>query len=276
MLRSVATSARSVPVLVTGLILVSMALSGCMQNPASNSARQVPDPLAATTPNGLPPNTAQRIAPDLVRLADIAPGVLQDMRYAGQNNFMDRRIAGYEAPVCWLSRPAAQSLKDIQDWLKPKGLRLKVFDCYRPQTAVDDFVAWGQDQRDQKTKAVFYPRVPKAELFKRGYIAAKSGHSRASTVDLTVQVVDGKRANGMVRGPLADGQELDMGTPFDLFDPQSHTENTEQPPDVQFNRRWLRSLMQRHGWRNIPEEWWHFTLVNEPYPESYFSQPVSK
>ena len=187
-------------------------------------------------------------APDLVPLAAVAPGVQQDMRYHGANNFMGRPVAGYAAPTCWLSRPAAQALRSAQQELEPLGLRLKVFD--------------------------YYPRVPKEALFQRGYIAARSGHSRGSTVDLTLVVTDGLRARQVLFGPLADGAEVDMGTPFDLFDAHSHTEDADQSPDVQRNRRWLRALMERHGWRNLPEEWWHFTLRNEPYPDRYFDLPV--
>lgn len=211
---------------------------------------------------------------ELVPLSALAPDVQQDMRYHGAHNFMGRPVVGYEAPRCWLSRPAAQALRGVQDELRPQGLRLKVFDCYRPQRAVDDFVRWGRDAADQKTKAAYYPRVPKEELFQRGYIAERSGHSRASTVDLTLVVADSLRARRVLRGPLADTEEVDMGTPFDLFDTRSHTEDRSQPPDVRHNRLWLRALMQRHGWRNLPEEWWHYTLQAEPFPERYFDQPV--
>ena len=213
-------------------------------------------------------------APDLVALASVAPDITQDMRYRGSHNFLGRPVVGYEAAQCWLSRPAAQALAAVQREVAPLGLRVKVFDCYRPQRAVDDFVRWGRDLQDQKTKAAFYPRVPKEELFQRGYIAERSGHSRASTVDMTLVVLDGVRARSVLAGPLADGQEADMGTPFDLFDELSHTDNAELPPDVQHNRHWLRALMQRHGWRNLPEEWWHFTLEREPYPDRFFDVPL--
>ncbi len=212
--------------------------------------------------------------PDLVPLASVAPAIEQDMRYHGARNFLGRPVAGYEAAQCWLSRPAAQALAAVQREATPLGLRVKVFDCYRPQRAVDDFVRWGRDLANQKMRAEYYPRVPKDELFQRGYIAERSGHSRASTVDLTLVVVDGLRAREVLAGPLADGQEVDMGTPFDLFDERSHTDDREQPPDVQKNRQWLHALMQRHGWRNLPEEWWHYTLQQEPYPQDYFDVPV--
>ena len=223
---------------------------------------------------GTTPPSEEKAAADLVPLASVAAGVRQDMRYATRHNFMGRPVAGYEAGVCWLSRPAAQSLAAVQKELMANGMALKVYDCYRPQVAVDDFVRWGKDQADQVNKDMYYPRVPKSELFKRGYIAEKSGHSRASTVDMTLVVLDARRASKLVRGPLADGIDVDMGTPFDMFDEQSHTDNTRQSPDVQHNRRWLRTLMEKHGWKNLPEEWWHFTLVNEPYPEQYFNLPV--
>ncbi len=212
--------------------------------------------------------------PDLVPLASVAPAVLQDMRYHGARNFLGRPVAGYAAPHCWLSRAAAQALQAAQQEIAPLGLRFKVFDCYRPQSAVDDFVRWGQDLADQKTKKDYYPRVPKEELFQRGYIAERSGHSRGSTVDLTLVVADGRRASRVLAGPLADGDEVDMGTPFDLFDDRSHTDHADLSPDVRHNRHWLRALMQRHGWRNLPEEWWHYTLQNEPYPGRYFDLPV--
>ncbi len=220
------------------------------------------------------PGRAGGAAPDLVPLASVAPGVLQDMRYRGSRNFLGRPVAGYEDAQCWLTRPAAEALAGVQREAETLGLRVKVFDCYRPQRAVDDFVRWGRDLQDQKTRAEYYPRVPKQELFQRGYIAERSGHSRASTVDLTLVVVDGLRARKVLAGPLADGEEADMGTPFDLFDPLSHTDSPEPAPDVRQNRQWLRALMQRHGWRNLPEEWWHYTLEREPYPDRFFDVPL--
>ena len=257
--------------------LAILLVSGCaQQGERGSTADGVPPAASTSAPDAAASNGVLRstATPDWVRLSSFAPEIQQDIRYAGKHNFVGRTVAGYEAKACWLSRPAAQALKSAQRELASSGLRLKVFDCYRPQAAVDDFVRWSQDGKDQKTKATHYPNVAKSALIQRGYIAARSGHSRASAVDLTVVVIDGQRASKRVRGPLADGQELDMGTPFDFFDPQSHTENADMPPDVQFNRRWLRSLMQRHGWRNLPQEWWHFSLVNEPYPDSYFDWPV--
>ena len=244
----------------------ALLIAGCASNKGADAPNASQNAAQATQP-----------APaDLVALRSLAPDVQQDMRYAGPHNFMGRRVAGYEAGECWLSQRAAGSLAVLQGELMKLGLSLKVFDCYRPQTAVNDFVRWGKDLSDQKNKDMYYPRVPKSELFKRGYIAEKSGHSRASTVDMTLVIKNAQRASQYVRGPLADGIEVDMGTPFDLFDEQSHTENTRQSPDVKHNRLWLRAVMQQHGWKNLPEEWWHYTLVNEPYPNQYFDVPVRK
>ncbi len=214
------------------------------------------------------------LPPGFVLLSALVPDALQDMRYHGANNFVGRPVAAYDAARCILTEPAARALQAAQAELRPTGITLKVFDCYRPQAAVDDFVRWGRDLADQKTKAAFYPDVRKEELFQRGYIAEQSGHSRGSTVDLTAVVLDSQRASQVVRGPLADGMEVDMGTPFDWFGTASHTNNATLSPDVQHNRRWLRTLLQRHGFRNLPEEWWHYTLQNEPYADTYFNFSV--
>ena len=213
---------------------------------------------------------------DFVDLSSVTPHIVVEVRYHAGHSFVAEPVRGYQAPVCLLTRPAAEALARVQARLEPHGLGLKVYDCYRPQTAVNDFVRWSKDMADQKNKDMYYPRVPKNELFKRGYIAEKSGHSRASTADLTLMVVDARRASKHVNGPLADGIDVDMGTPFDMFDEQSHTGNARLSPDVQHNRRWLRTLMQRNGWKNLPEEWWHYTLIAEPYPDQYFDVPVRK
>ena len=162
----------------------------------------------------------------------------------------------------------------VQSDLKASHNSLKVYDCYRPQKAVNDFVEWSKDANDQKMKNEFYPRVDKKDAFKLGYIAEKSGHSRGSTVDVTLVVVDAMRASKVVRGPLTDGQEVDMGSPFDLFDVRSHTDNPDLSPDVQHNRRWLRALLGQNGFRNLPEEWWHYTLDPEPHTDRYFDFAV--
>jgi D-alanyl-D-alanine dipeptidase len=179
------------------------------------------------------------------------PGVKTEIRYFGTHNFIGKRIRGYAAPKCLLTREAAAALAKVQNELQKKSLSLRIYDCYRPQRAVDHFVAWAKNLRDVKMKEEFYPHVEKTDLFAGGYIAAKSGHSRGSTLDVTI-----------------DG--LDMGSPYDFFDPISHTESPRIYGQSRQNRRFLKRLMARHGFRNLPEEWWHYTLQNEPFPEKYF------
>jgi D-alanyl-D-alanine dipeptidase len=213
-----------------------------------------------------------------VHLTDVAQTIQLDIRYSSGHNFVGRPISGYLAPTCILSRPAANRLRDLQRELRPMGLTLKVFDCYRPQQAVNDFVAWSKDPDDQKTKAEFYPNEAKETLFDHGYVAAKSSHSRGSTVDLTLAALPStSTANGPplpTHGTLQDDGQVDMGTPFDLFDVKSHTDNPDLPEDIRYNRAFLKGLMEKYGFHNLPEEWWHFTLVREPYPDFYFNFPV--
>lgn len=195
-----------------------------------------------------------------VYLKDIAPGIQQDIRYASASNFIGRPIPGYNHPQCILTLKAAKALRRVQEELKKQSLSLKVFDCYRPQKSVDHFVKWALDLKDQKMKKTFYPAVPKNQLFQLGYIASKSGHSRGSTVDLTL--VD------------KTGNELDMGTTFDFFGPDSHTENESIAPIKRKNRFLLKSAMDKQGFRNLKEEWWHYTLINESFPNQYFNFDV--
>ena len=236
---------------------------------AALAACAVPE-LTSSTPKA----SNQAMPANFVHLVALSPDVIQDLRYHGAENFVGRPVVAYEKATCILSVPAARALQAAQAELRKQGMTLKVFDCYRPQAAVDDFVRWGRDLSDQKTKLAFYPDVPKEALFLRGYIAEKSGHSRGSTVDLTAVVLNAQLASEIVRGPLAEGMDVDMGTSFDWFGMQSHTDNPTLSPDVQHNRRWLRTLLQRHGFHNLPEEWWHYTLQPEPYPERYFNFSV--
>jgi D-alanyl-D-alanine dipeptidase len=203
-------------------------------------------------------------APALVSLSDDAPGVELDLRYAGAGNFVGAPIDGYERPVCLLTEPAARALAAVQRDLEAEGLGLRVFDCYRPRRAVAHFARWARDLSDQRTKAAYYPRVEKSALFAEGYVAERSGHSRGSTVDLTL----------VARGAGGAGEPIDMGTPFDLFDPRSHTESPEVTAEQRAARRRLRDAMARRGFRNYPLEWRHYTLEGEPYPETYFDVPV--
>jgi len=196
-----------------------------------------------------------------VNAAETVPGLAVDMRYFGEENFVGRRIAGYEAPVCLLTHEAAEALGQVQARLAAFGLGLKVFDCYRPTRAVADFAAWARDPADQKRKAQQYPDVDKSRLFELGYIAERSGHSRGSTVDLTL--VD-----------LQSGAEIDMGSGYDLFDTLSWPSDPRPAVAARANRMLLQQVMTEAGFRPLKEEWWHFTLNGEPYPGTYFDFPV--
>jgi D-alanyl-D-alanine dipeptidase len=229
-----------------------------------------------------PPLAAQvPLAPGFVDAAAVVDGLVVDMRYFGTHNFVGEKIDGYQAPRCLLSQPAADALAAVQldlagrgqplpqlPFITPslrelvgRGLGLKVFDCYRPQRAVAHFMRWAQNVDEVSRKAEFYPEVDKRDLFKEGYIAERSGHSRGSTVDLT-----------LVR--RADGSELDMGSPFDLFSPKSWPSDRSVSALAQSNRALLAEAMMRAGFRPYDKEWWHFTLVNEPFPDTYFDFPV--
>jgi D-alanyl-D-alanine dipeptidase len=196
----------------------------------------------------------------LIDAATVVTGLVTDMRYAGSHNFVGRPIDGYRAPHCLLSQSAANALADVARDVATRGLVVKVFDCYRPARAVADFVRWARDPRDRAAKAEFYPDVDKRTLFRDGYIASRSGHSRGSTVDLTLA--------------HADGTELDMGTRFDFFSPRSWTAASGVTAEQHGNRMRLAAAMQRRGFRGYPKEWWHFTLRDEPFPHTYFDVPV--
>ena len=199
-------------------------------------------------------------AATLIDAASVVPHLVTDIRYAGPHNFVGRPINGYHAPHCLLTQPAADALAEVARDLAGRGLVLKVFDCYRPTRAVADFVRWARDPKDQAAKAEFYPEVDKRTLFRDGYIASRSGHSRGSTVDLTLA--------------RADGGELDMGTPFDFFGPKSWTAESRVTAEQHGNRMLLATAMQRRGFRGYGKEWWHFTLRHEPFPDTYFDVPV--
>jgi zinc D-Ala-D-Ala dipeptidase len=206
------------------------------------------------------PANALKRAAMLIDAGTVVPGLVADIRYAGSHNFVGRPIDGYRAPRCLLTQSAANALAEVARDLAIRGLVIKVFDCYRPARAVADFVRWARDPRDQAAKAEFYPDVDKRTLFRDGYIASRSGHSRGSTVDLTLA--------------RADGTELDMGTPFDFFSPRSWAAASSVTAEQHANRMRLATAMQRRGFRPYPKEWWHFTLRNEPFPDSYFDMPV--
>lgn len=200
---------------------------------------------------------------NFVYLKEVDSTIIQDVKYFTTENFIGRPIKGYQASECILTKKAAQALSELQKKLLSQQLSLKVFDCYRPQTAVNDFIVWSQDASDQKMKATYYPNVNKADFFKLGYVAEKSGHTRGSTVDLTlVRLHQGKK------------QEIDMGTHFDFMDELSHPLNRGVSTVARENRLLLRRMMEDAGFEAYPTEWWHFTLKEEPYPDTYFDFPV--
>jgi D-alanyl-D-alanine dipeptidase len=201
--------------------------------------------------------------PPLVDVRELEPSIVADIRYAGADNFVGAPIPGYEAPRCLLAEPAARALAAVQADLQAVGLGLQVFDCYRPQRAVDRFVRWAAEPGEE-TKAAHYPNVPKSELVARGYIAARSAHSRAAAVDATLVRFDS----------WGGAAPVDMGTDFDVFDPRSHADAADVPAEARESRRLLREAMQRRGFRGIAEEWWHFTFQPEPYPDRSFDVPI--
>ena len=201
-------------------------------------------------------------ASDFVVLGDYVPGIVQEIRYYSTFNFIGDRIDGYEEPCALLTKEAARALKSVSGELAVQGFRLKIFDAYRPATAVKHFVQWSVDDLDLRMKPFFYPDLDKGDLFKQGHIASQSSHSRGSTVDLTLL-------------DMTTGKEVDMGSPFDLFSEVSHPDYRGITDEQYLNRMFLRDAMLRNGFEPIFCEWWHFTLKNEPYPETYFDFPVS-
>lgn len=222
---------------------------------------------------------------DFVALDRVDPTILQDMRYATRHNFVGRRIDGYREPVCILTRRAARALHRAQKAVRPKGYTLKVYDCYRPQRAVDHFARWAARPRDTKMKREFYPHVDKSTLFDAGYIAHRSGHSRGSTVDLTLVKLpakaqpawDGKLVSCLARYRRRfPDNGVNMGTGFDCFDPRAHTFHPAIKGRPRRNRLLLKRTLENAGFAYYANEWWHFTLRDEPYPERYFDFPVAR
>ncbi|MDD6195460.1 MAG: M15 family metallopeptidase [[Clostridium] aminophilum] len=197
-----------------------------------------------------------------VLLADLVPGIIQEIRYYSTYNFVGDRIDGYEEPCALLTKEAARALKTVNTELSVKGYRLKVFDAYRPARAVKHFIIWGIEDQDIRMKPYFYPDLEKQELFSKGYIAKQSSHSRGSTIDATLL-------------DMKTGKELDMGSPFDLFSEASHIDYRNITDEQIENRMILQNAMVRNGFSTLDCEWWHFTLKNEPYPDTYFDFPVS-
>lgn len=196
-----------------------------------------------------------------VYLEDVLEHAVYEVRYFGDKNFLGVPVEGYERETVILSEKAARSLKNVEDDLWEQGYILKIFDGYRPQRAVDHFVRWAEDLDDTKMKKLYYPEVDKSQLFEQGYIAKKSGHSRGSTVDLTLL----KRESGGY---------VDMGSLFDFFGPVSHHGAAGITSQQKSNREILKNAMEEHGFLPLEEEWWHYRLKEEPFPQTYFDFPV--
>ncbi|GAA4945301.1 M15 family metallopeptidase [Algibacter agarivorans] len=196
-----------------------------------------------------------------VYVEDVIPDLEVELRYFTSNNFVGKPIEGYYSNKLILTKETANALKLVHEVLQEQNLCLKVYDGYRPQQAVNYFVQWARKLDDTINKQIFYPNVKKRHLFKAGYIASKSGHSRGSTLDLTI-------INGNT------GESLDMGSPYDFFGEESWVDFDMITDKQKANRQLLQSVMLKFGFRNYPKEWWHFTLKGEPFPNTYFDFPL--
>ncbi|MBT3742419.1 MAG: M15 family metallopeptidase [Polaribacter sp.] len=206
---------------------------------------------------------AQKIPNGFVYLSNIDITIKAELRYLGNHNFIGKTIDGYYDNCVIVTKETANALHKVQTILEKKGLSLKIFDAYRPQQSVNHFGKWARVLSDTLMKTEYYPKVPKSELFKRGYIASKSGHSRGSTIDLTIV-------------NLTTGKELDMGSPYDFFGIESHPFHKNINEHQQKNRLYLRKIMLENNFKPYENEWWHFTLKNEPFPKTYFNFPIKK
>jgi len=215
-----------------------------------------------------------------VYLQDIDSSIQVDLRYFGKDNFLGRKVDGYNSEKSViLTKEAALALKKAQAIFNKDGFSIVVYDAYRPQRAVDDFVKWAKDSNDQKMKMIFYPRVDKSKIFEHGYIFEKSSHTRGSTVDISIielnkkihpfKIISRKLQDGFETFYLADGT-LDMGSSFDLFDQASHCDSNLISPEFRLRRAYLRMVMESCGFKPYLEEWWHFTLDKEAFPNKYF------
>lgn len=204
-----------------------------------------------------------KTVPDFVVLSDIASDIIVEMRYFSEYNFVGQRIRGYEEPIALVTRDVALALKKASDDVSSMGYKLKIWDAYRPQMAVDHFIEWAKDINDIKMKRYFYPEEDKANLFVHGFIAARSSHSRGSAVDITLYDVRNE-------------YDVDMGGTFDYFGPRSYSDYSNLTEQQKMHRDLLRTVMHKHGFKGISTEWWHFILIDEPYPNQYFNFPVKR
>ncbi|MDT0309904.1 M15 family metallopeptidase [Streptomyces sp. DSM 44917] len=255
-------------VLFAGLMCGAACSAPSPSGPAAASppAGRSPAPEAAEPSEAAGPEGGRRgdgEAPaEFVALREAVPGVREDIRYAGADNFTGMPVDGYQEPACLLTEDAARALVRAREALAGEGLDLLVYDCYRPRRAVAAFLRWAADLSDTRTREEYYPRVPKTRLFEEGYLAERSGHSRGSTVDLTLVRAD-------------SGRPLDMGTPYDFLDPLSAPDSPEVTARQRAARDRLGEVMDAAGFGRARTEWWHFTLREEPFPETYFDFPVA-
>jgi D-alanyl-D-alanine dipeptidase len=252
-------------------------------------------PAAPTTPPAASPSptpsagagTPSHAPAGLVAVSDVDPTILEDIRYGTDHNFVGRQIAGYQEPLCILTRQAAQALHRAQTAARARGYSLKVYDCYRPQQATLDFARWGQRLDDEAMKAEFYPQLDKSELFPTYIADTPTSHSRGSTVDLTLVALPPRAQRRYVsgeklascRGPVGQrfaDNTVDMGTGFDCFDSLAHTLDPRVTGPARDNRLLLKQLMTDVGFTNYANEWWHYQLTGEPFPKTYFDFPVSR
>lgn len=229
-------------------------------------------------------NHEEKRPDDFVDVKQAIPQMQFDIRYYSDHNFVGRRVKGYLAPVCILTKPAVEALKKVENQLLPMGLTLKAYDCYRPKTAVADFVHWASQINNTKMRDEFYPIVDKRNLFKEGYISDHSSHSRGSTIDLTIVLLNSQIPQYSSKQRLVSctapqqkrfaDNSLDFGSGFDCFSPVSHPDYPSLTPQIKANRLLLKNLMENAGFQGVETEWWHFTLVHEPYPNTSFDFPV--
>ena len=250
-------------------VVISLALCGLMfscKNNEKNTVVEENKETEAVVEEVNAENTADTIVSEaskagFVVVTDVVPDAILEIRYFSTFNFMGVRVDGYNAPIAYLTKEAADSLKAVSDDVKAMGYRLKIYDAYRPQCAVDHFVRWSQEASDTLMKRYFYPDIDKPRLFEEGYMAKKSRHTTGSTIDLTLFDMNTEK-------------DVDMGSPFDWLGEESHTDYAGVTPEQHKNRMILRDAMLRHGFRGISTEWWHFVLKNEPYPDTYFTFPI--
>lgn len=234
--------------------------SGTVSQYFETESQTVMDPVLSNVDS--PSQTEEGLTADFVLLSEVVPDAILEVRYYSTYNFVGERIDGYEEPVIIVTKETAAALAKVSAELKTQGYLLKVFDGYRPQRAVEHFVRWAADSDNQKMKSYFYPDVDKSSLIDQGYISSRSGHSRGSTVDLTLFNVE-------------TGKEVDMGGNYDFFGERSYYDYDKLTETQSFNRKVLRDAMEHHGFKSISNEWWHFTLKDEPFPSTYYNFPVN-